>query len=179
MAHIRCSFLDYLTIKSLLGMGIPLMLLIWSICNGDYYTGSSQEVGYERSCFYFYHFNLKLNVWKSSLHACCNFWGLEGKYIAAQICFLFCKGACSSFVWKMTWLDLITENTVCIYWQYPYLYFLCGFPPLNSKLIHPTIYQTSPLGSPHFKCNKLKNKLILWTYFLFQTCSSYRLPHYS
>lgn len=46
---------------------------------------------------------LGLNVWKSSLHAsCCNFWGLEGKYIAAQICFSFCKGACSSFVWKMT-----------------------------------------------------------------------------
>lgn len=115
MAHISCSFLDYLTIKSLLGMGIPLMLLIWSICNGDYYTGSSQEVDMKKVSISI------ISILLSQLKVKClekltscfllQFLGLEGKYIAAQICFLFCKGACSSFVWKQTWLDLITEYT--------------------------------------------------------------------
>lgn len=147
-------------------------------------TGSSQEVGYERkisiSIISILISQLKVKCLEK-LTSCFLLFaiseGLEGKYIAAQICFLFCKGACSSLCLENdltgshNWIYAYTDNT--------HIYISSVDFPLNSKLIHPTIYQTSPLGSPHFKCNKLKNKLILWTYFLFQICSSYRLPHYS
>lgn len=90
-----------------------------------YYTGSSQEVGYGKekvsSIISILISQLKLNVWKSSLHASlfCNFWGW-GKYIAAPDLLSVLQGCtCSSFVLENdltgshNWIYAYTDS--CIY----------------------------------------------------------------
>lgn len=107
----------------------------------------------------------QLNASKSPLHA--SSWDFQGggeDVVYGSLETVFCFARVRAFGYshgEITWIDPMTLNTIYVlstlkFISPPWMW------PLNSRLIYQTTYQIAPLRSPHFKCNKLKTKLVFW-----------------